>query len=46
MDAEPEEVDVDGAAEESSDPDEFAESGKEERAKAKRLAALEGHEGN
>ena len=36
-----------GSADESSDePDEFAESGKEERAKAKRLAALEGHEGN
>lgn len=44
MDAEPEVID---AAEESSDePDEFAESGKEERAKAKRLAALEDHEGN
>lgn len=46
MDSDPEVMDA-GSAEESSDePDEFAESGKEERAKAKRLAALEDHEGN
>ena len=33
-------------SESSDEPDEFAENGKDERAKAKRLAGLEGHEGN